>query len=415
MWAEFQFPDSRFASNRQQLPAVDRVRGPRRHVGHQLRGLRLAHPFEDVVDRLLKLGRTQVRGDSFEDRQHRALVNSPGQAKVLAQGVDGQVGRADRDERLVAIDREIRRQRDVAISPGDLQVTQVAVQRAIEKLGQVITLAIVERQAECFEVPAVLSVPARGQLPQGVADLVGGKVAQGQDHLPADARIGVVDQSQEDIEMLQGGRRLLGLGILVFDVAVLAAVAAEDAHGLLADASVPSVHHLGQRGHRDRIPLDRVPDPKRPGPIDRIGVMDRQVTHLAPVTFSSLPRAISPRRAASCVAILGDLSAAINPGTVPKSTLTFSRLMPLGHDAIDPPGRLVAEGMAADPRVVPVGHEHRAIRGGAGVDRTEPRVVAGEKDLGLGPERGPFAGQGKEIDLASAGVDLEDAAPVLGR
>src|SRR5262249_12612384 len=89
-------------------------------------------------------------------------------------------------------------------------------------------------------------------------------------------------------------------------------------------------------------------------------------------------------------------------------------LVPLGGDAIDPPGRLIAEGMAADARVVPVGHEHRAIGRRAGVDGPEPRVVAAEEDLVLGAERGPLAGEREEIDLAGAGVALEHGAPIRG-
>ena len=90
-------------------------------------------------------------------------------------------------------------------------------------------------------------------------------------------------------------------------------------------------------------------------------------------------------------------------------------LVPLGRDAVDPPGRLVAEGVAADARVVPVGDEDRAIGRGAGIDGPEPRVVAGQEDLVLGPERGPLAGEREEVDLPRAGVDLEHRAAVLVR
>src|SRR5205823_9025137 len=35
-------------------------------------------------------------------------------------------------------------------------------------------------------------------------------------------------------------------------------------------------------------------------------------------------------------------------------------------------------------------------------------------DLGLGPERGPLAGDREEVDLPRAGVDFEDRATVFG-
>ena len=109
----------------------------------------------------------------------------------------------------------------------------------------------------------------------------------------------------------------------------------------------------------------------------------------------------------------GDLSAAIRPGDRREVNLGFLALVPLGRDAVDPSGRLVAEGMAADARVVPVGDEDRAIGRRACIDRPEPRVVARQEDLVLGPERRPLAGEREEVDLPRAGVDLEDAAAVL--
>ena len=95
--------------------------------------------------------------------------------------------------------------------------------------------------------------------------------------------------------------------------------------------------------------------------------------------------------------MFGDLSAAISPSVVPKSTFDFPALVARGCDPVDPAGRLVAEGVAADARVVPVGDEDRAVGRRAGIDRPEPRVVAGKKHLVLGPERGPLAGQRKKL------------------
>ena len=100
-------------------------------------------------------------------------------------------------------------------------------------------------------------------------------------------------------------------------------------------------------------------------------------------------RSIRPRRAASWVATTGDFSAAIRPGIVAKSALAGFGLAPLGRDPVDPAGGLVAEGVAADARVVPVGDEDRAVGRGGHVDGAEPGVVAGEEDLVVGPERSP--------------------------
>ena len=63
-------------------------------------------------------------------------MHPPRQAQVLAQGRRRQVGRAGGDVRLVAVDREIRRQRDLAVLARSLEV-EVAVERAVEEPGQV--------------------------------------------------------------------------------------------------------------------------------------------------------------------------------------------------------------------------------------------------------------------------------------
>ena len=118
---------------REQLPPVHRVVRLHRHVGHQLRRLRLVHPLQDVVGGLLQLGSSQVGDDPLEQRQHLAPMNPPGQAQVLADGAGRQVGRAGRDVRLVAVDREIRRQRDLAVLARSLEV-EVAIERAVEEL-----------------------------------------------------------------------------------------------------------------------------------------------------------------------------------------------------------------------------------------------------------------------------------------
>ena len=128
---------------------------------------------------------------------------------------------------------------------------------------------------------------------------------------------------------------------------------------------------------------------------------------------SSLTRSIkqpSRRILGGDVRRLERVDQAIDRGEI---DLDLPALVALGRDAVDPPGRLVAEGVAADAGVVPVGHEHRAIGRGAGIDGPEPRVVAAKEDLVFGPERGPLASHREEVDLAGAGVDLEDRALVF--
>ena len=161
------------------------------------------------------------------------------------------VGCARRDERLVAVDREVRRDRDVVRLARPIELRSVSSPKRLpsKRLGQVSALALLERQAEGLEIPAVLAVPGGRQLPEGLADLVGGQVAEGQDQLAADAGVGIVGQGQEGVEMGQGRGRLLGLGLLVLDLAVLAAVAAEHPHGQLAEPGIVPAEGLRLLGH----------------------------------------------------------------------------------------------------------------------------------------------------------------------
>ena len=96
--------------------------------------------------------------DALEQRKHLAPVNPPGQTEVFAHAVDRQIRRSRRDERLIAIDREIRRERDIAVLARSIQV-QVAKKRAIEELRQKVAFAVLERQTNRLQIPAVLPVP----------------------------------------------------------------------------------------------------------------------------------------------------------------------------------------------------------------------------------------------------------------
>src|SRR5271157_2147604 len=88
-------------------------------------------------------------------------------------------------------------------------------------------------------------------------------------------------------------------------------------------------------------------------------------------------------------------------------------LVPLGRDPENPSGRLVAEGVADDAGIVPVGDEDRAIGRCTGVDGPEPGISARQEHLVLGAERRSLSSQGEKVDLPGAGIDLEHAAEVL--
>jgi hypothetical protein len=103
-----------------------------------------------------------------------------------------------------------------------------------------------------------------------------------------------------------------------------------------------------------------------------------------------MPWIVQRTRARSMLAVRGAANLPSDSRTSRPSSaevgLGFAGLVSLGGDAVDPPGGLVAEGVAADARIVPVGDEHRAIGRGAGIDGPKPRIAAAEEDLVIGAE-----------------------------
>ena len=77
-------------------------------------------------------GAVKAGSELRQEPQGLAAMQPPGQAEVLAQRGRRLVGRAGGDERLVAIDREIRRQRHVAMLPLRGQIHR-AEERAVEE------------------------------------------------------------------------------------------------------------------------------------------------------------------------------------------------------------------------------------------------------------------------------------------
>src|SRR5208337_3660779 len=113
---------------------------------------------EDVVGRLLQLGGVEMVHHLPQEGYDLVAVNTPGQAQIFRERRGGLIGSARGDEGLVAIDREERRQRDLGVPAGSLQV-KLTVERAIEEAREEAARSLLERQAEGFEIPAVLAVP----------------------------------------------------------------------------------------------------------------------------------------------------------------------------------------------------------------------------------------------------------------
>src|ERR1035441_6971434 len=118
-------------------------------------------------------------------------MDSPGQPQVFADRRDREARCAGRDECLVPVNREIRRKRDFAVVARFLEV-ELAIETAVKERRKESTIAFLERQPQGLEIPTVLPVPCRGQLSQGIADLISWQVAKRQDQLAANARIGVI-------------------------------------------------------------------------------------------------------------------------------------------------------------------------------------------------------------------------------
>ena len=263
------------------------------------------------------------------------------------------------------------------------------------------------KTAEGFEIPAVLAVPGGRQRLQGPADLLGGKVANRQDQLAPDTGVGIIGQRQERVEVEECRGGLCGIRLGVLALAVLAAVAAEHSNRLLTDVRI----RVLERVLYERLVADHCSEhPEGSGPFVRLAVswLVRQKGrpevsgHVKPI--QSLDQAPPRPVQGGDIGRLERRDQALDRCEVNLHRLA---LVPLGRHPEDPADGLVAEGVAAHARVVPVGDEDRAIRRRAGIDGPEPRVVAGEEDLVLGAETGPLAGEREEVDLPRAGVDLE--------
>ena len=306
----------------------------------------------------------------------------PHQAERLAQ----RVGRGDhvagRQECLVPVDREIRRQGRGRRRAGLVEVE--ARRRATHRITM--PHRPIRDRGGRSPAPPDTSGPGRPtrrratathRRPDRSAD------TGGQDQLAADARVGVLDGREQRIEIV-GRVRCLRLRLAhVLDVPLAAHVAAEDADGLLSDLRIL----IFQCGDGDRVPLDREQGPQGPGAVDRLAVLEEGLQGgNAPLTL---------RDQAAAGGVLGGDVRRLQPGDQPVDRAEVRRrplpLRALRRHPINPAGRLVAEAMAADACVVPVGDEDRAVRRRAGRPggTTGPLRTSGLRNrCGTRPRRG---------------------------
>ena len=260
---------------------------------------------EDVVAGLLQLRGGQRRQQSRQQPQRLAATQPPGQAQVLAQRGGRLVRRAGGDERLVAIDREIGRQRHVTVacppSPRSIGPKRVPSKQR----GQVIALALLQRQAQGLEIPAVLAVPGGGQRLEGLAHLVGGQVAERQDQLAADARVGIIGQRQERVQDDPGRAG----GCLASGFVYSTLPFSRQSRPSIRTAMLPDPRILVLQPAKrpcEASPCDRMPDPEGTRPVgsarsSRAELDPRAARRAGPPTVRSSPAAPRPawRRSAT--------------------------------------------------------------------------------------------------------------------
>ena len=209
----------------------------RQHDGR----LRVSHLGKHVIGRLLHFRAGEVRQGTAEERQDLTAMEPPGQPEGLAQGRSGKRFRPHADVRLVAVDREIRGQGDVRRPAGVFEVevsVEVTEKLAVEETRDVLALALFKGQAERFQVPSILTIPAFRQGLQSFPGVGGRHVAERQDQLATDPRVGVGGHRQECGQVLRGGRGLPGGSVAVLDLAVFPIIATEHPHALLANPGV---------------------------------------------------------------------------------------------------------------------------------------------------------------------------------
>ena len=258
-------------------------------------------------------------------------MEPPGQAEVLLRAVAGRSGvagrrctpRCDRPGSTAAARR-------CRPCPALLEV-EVAVERAVEQLGQEARLAVLQRQAERLEIPAVLAVPGRGQRLRASPTLSVGRLRRARISSRRTPASGSSAIGEEHVEMARRRRAAAWPRVLVFDLAVLAARRgrgcgrpARGAAGRPGCTIVESVRPSATASPAIACETQRAR-------ARSIGLACHGPDELATTSRPRppCPAAIRPRRAASCVATTGDFRAAIRPATVAKSCFDLLRLVPL--------------------------------------------------------------------------------------
>ncbi len=401
-------PASRSASCRLRPGRRPSSTSPATTVGR----LRVLHPVQDVVGGLLQLGSSELGSDALEQRQDLAAMEPPGQARATCSR-PSRAGRSHRRGMKASL-RSTGKYGGSATLPSlpDLLQVEIAVERAVEEAGEEARSRVFERQAEGLEIPAVLAVPRRGQLLQGVADLCrsagcgSARISSRRTPASGSSAMGA------DSSRWARARRAAAWRRVVVDstLAVLAAVAAEDADGLLADRVGRRSCSAADRRHGSPA----MPCRTQQGPGARstgsAAAIERLARALSTSSRSALARSIKPRRAASWVAMFGDFNAAISPRTDREVGLdVFGFRSPWGR-----PGRsgpVVWSLKAWPPTPASYQSATKTEPSGAArhVDGPEPRVVAAPGRPCSRSGTRPLASDREEVDLPGAGVGFEDA------
>src|SRR5262249_53722088 len=114
--------------------------------------------------------------------------------------------------------------------------------------------------------------------------------------------------------------------------------------------------------------VEGLPDPQRTGLVDRLST-PREACHRIRGFASTLDQE-SPCSILGCHD--GRFQGLDEARYRSEIILTLSGSVPRARHSVDASGRLVLERMPADTSIVPIGDEHRAIRSGRDIHRSEP-------------------------------------------
>ena len=268
-------------------------------LGHERRPSRGSlHLLEDVVGRP-----AAARGRAGRARLARAAAATSrrwirqARPRYLLSAVAGRSGVPAGDERLVAIDREVRRQRRRCRPCRPARGRASPIERAVEELGQVSRSRASRAPGRG---PRDTSGPGRPRTRSASCraspTLSVGQVAERQDQLAADAGVGVVGQRRaacRDARARPAAAWPRASCIRRWPFSRQSRPSMRTACSRIRGS--PWLTAGDQRGHRDRVALDRVPDPEGAGPVDRVVARGRRQLADVAATFGVLaPRDQAP-------------------------------------------------------------------------------------------------------------------------